>query len=177
MTKIAPIELSDDDSGDDSESVEDFMLDMNIRNHFLHEMSKGILNPIKNNPLPHSIRYSAENLRTTDPENPEEEGDKDEENLRKETAHLYKEFCECGKKRFLQRSKKYGHGDLDSFLNSSLATSSAASFVPSSATSSSKPFYNGDKVFTIILYVITIFAMIFLFLVRNLHPHHHDGHH
>ena len=68
-------------------------------------------------------------------------------------AHLYREVCECGKRRIIEQD------DLQSLILST------KEFAPEKQENLSE---KADNLFTIILLILTIVTMIFLFIVRNL---------
>ena len=68
-------------------------------------------------------------------------------------AHLYREVCECGKRRIIEQD------DLQSLILST------KEFAPEKQENVSE---KADNLFTIILLILTIVTMIFLFIVRNI---------
>ena len=100
---------------------------LSISNNLKNEKHCGFLSPLKNNP-----------------------------SWSKEAAHLYREVCECGKRRFWTK-KSADQDDFQSLLTSSPRTS------PDPPLNEDRL----DKLCTIFLVLVTIIIILFLFFFRN----------
>ena len=101
---------------------------LSVSNNFKNEKNRGFLPPLKSNP-----------------------------SWSKEAAHLYREICECGKRRFWTK-KSDDHEDFQNLLTSSPRTS------PDPPSTQNRL----DQLFTIVLTTTTILGIIFLFFIRNI---------
>ena len=109
-----------------------------------------------------TVRYSNENVLNVDPSEQrklEEEKPSCGEQLSQEAAHLFREVCECGKRTFLYTSRKSSEESFEKLLSSAPKNQP----IPDTLTDERRM----EKLSTMFIIVVTIFAIFFLFWVRN----------
>ena len=158
-------QLEKEGNREHASNPDDLPNETKVSNNFPSEAKNGLLSPLNYN-LPNSVRYSIDEMLNTDfkeknhkfEERSEGSSKESEEEQRHGAAHLAREVCECGRRRFWTKSRKDDQDSLGNLINNSTTNL----YITDTQTEDRL-----ENFITTLIISVTICSIVFLFWIRN----------